>query len=790
SNKKHLNLKHVIKNYFKIAWRSLVKNKVSSLINIGGLSIGLATGIIILLVVTDELSYDKFNSNLNDIYLLMKHHDINGDISTGRNTPGPLAASIRNEIPEIKYTVRFSQEGQQLLTVGDKSIYENAVYVEPDFFNMMSFPAREGNPVAALKEPGSIVITETVAKKLFGTADALGKILMHNNVNVLKVAAVLRDIPQNSTNQFDIALPFSLYERENTWLNKWDDNRILTWVQLKPNVKLATLNIKLKQLFLKKQNEKIELFAYPFADLRLHGQFKNGKPNGGIIAIIVLLSIIGGFVLLIACINFMNLATARSARRAREVGVRKVLGASRRWIIFQFITEALLLSFLALLLGVVLANIALPFFMQFSGKNFSPDYENWRLWVLLIILGLVTGLVAGSYPAFYLSRFQPVKVLKKLIGREKEGSLLRKGLVTFQFMISIFLIISTIVIYKQIDYIQNRPIGYNAENLVDIQASGELAKKFNIVKNDMLQIPGVKNISAGSDNLVRFGGAFNGLEWPGKTSDQDFYITATYVQYDWAKTAGFTMSEGRDFSPDYGADSSACLINEAAAKRMGLKAPVTGIKLGNNRVVGVVKDFVYNDPSSSPNPLIIYLSKGSLSHIFVRIANDEKWQDCMAQIEKVAKKLNPNFPFEFQFTKEEYQKGFEKVHSVGQISNVFGGMAIIISCLGLFGLSVFLAECRSKEVSIRKVLGASVASLWFSLSKDFLQPVFIAFIVAAPIAGLVMQKVLSLMDYHILLSWWMFALAGVLAVFIAIITISFNGLKAAISNPVKNLTAE
>ena len=781
----------MINNYLKMAWRNIVKNKVSSIINIGGLTIGLATAIIILLITVDEFSYDKFNSNLADTYLLMKNQNMNGDIGTGQVTPGPLAASLRTEIPEVKYAARVFEGGQELVRNGDKVIYISGIYAEADFFNMMSFGALEGNPVSALQESGSIVITESAAKKIFGSVDVIGKMIVHNNAHPLKVAAVIHDLPHNSSNQFEMVLPFRLFELENNWLNKWDDNRIQTWVQVKPNVDIATLNGKLKNLFLQKQDEKnVELFAYPFASLRLYGNFKDGKPNGGLIYIVMMLSIIGLFVLLIACINFMNLATAQSEQRAREVGVRKVLGASRLRIIFQFLSEAILLSFIALMLGVILAKILLPFFIQITGKNFTPDYFNWHIWALLLSLGLFTGVVAGSYPAFWLSRFKPVKVLKTLKTREKGGGMLRRGLVTFQFVISIFLIIATIVILKQIDYVQSRPIGYSQENLIDIQANGDIKGKFDIVKSELIQIPGVKNVSAGVDNLIRFGGAINGLQWPGKTADQDFFITSTSVQYNWTKTAGFTIKEGRDFSPEYGIDTSACLINQAAVKRMQLKEPVVGTKLGSNTVIGVVQDFVCNHPTSSPQPMIVFLSKGSMNHFFVRIDNTEKWRDCILKIEKAVNKINPNYPFEFRFTKEEYQKNFKEISSLGQMAKLFGGMAIFISCLGLFGLSAFLVERRSKEVSIRKVLGASARSLWFSLSKDFLKPVLLAFVLAAPLAGWVMQKALLLMDYHIQLSWWMFVLAGLAAFVIAVITVSYNGVKAVVTNPVKGLRTE
>lgn len=774
-----------------MAWRSLTKNKVSAIINIGGLSVGLAMGIMILLVIVDECSYNKFHAHLKEIHLVMINQDMNGDIGTGRLTPGPLAASLRNEIPELKYVARSTQGGAELVRAGEKSFYENTLYADPDYFNMMSFPALAGNPVAALHEPGSIVITERTAIKLFDSKDVVGKLLVHNNSRSLKIAAVIRDVPDNSSNKFDVILPFSQLEQENTWTTKWDDYRLLTWVQLQPNAKLAVVNEKLKKLFLDKQDEQnTTLFAYPFAQLRLHGNFRNGKPDGGTINTIILLGIVGLFILLIGCINFMNLATARSERRALEVGLRKTMGSSRKLIIFQFLSEALLMSLIALVLGIVLAKLALPGFMRISGKTFVPDYANWQIWTLLIILGVGTGLIAGSYPAFYLSRFQPIRVLKQMAPAEKGGSLLRRGLVTFQFMISIFLIITTIVIVKQIRHLEGRPVGYDPENLVDIMARGEISNKFDIVKAELLQVPGVKGVSASDDNIVRLNGAMNGVDWPGKTADQDFYMNVTGVQYDWTQTTGQKIVAGRDFSPQYATDSTAaCLINQAAVKKMGLKDPV-GTKVGGRIVVGVLQDFVFNNPTAATKPVLVLLKNGGMGHLFVRISNNEHWQQQMAQIEQIIKKHSPGFPFEYHFANEEYQQTFNEAHQSGQMLNVFGGMAIFISCLGLFGLSAFLAERRNKEMSIRKILGASVSSIWLALSKDFLKPVVIAFILAAPLAGWAMQQILQRMDYRIELSWWMFALAGILAIVIATLTVSFHGIKTALANPVKALKAE
>lgn len=782
----------MIRSYFKTAWRNLVKNRGISLINIGGLSIGLAVAIVIMLWVANEYSYNRFHKGLPNIHLIMQNQAQGGQIYTGQSVPGPLASSLRSEIPEVRYAARITYSGQHLIRAGDKSIYENGIYAEADYFNIATFPALAGNPVRALQDPGSIIITKRTANKLFGNEDPIGKLITHNNIHPLKVAAVIKDVPSNSSFSFDVVLPFSIYERENSdWINKWDHHSMLTWVELKPETNIAALNTKLTNLLRSKDNSAAdELFAYPLAELAMHGRFKNGKPDGGRIEMLIMLGILGLFVLIIACINFMNLSTARSERRAREVGVRKSLGASKRNLVFQFLSEAFLISFLALVAGIIIANTLLPGFNNLTDKNISFDILNWKIWALLIGVACFTGLLAGSYPAFFLSRFQPVKVLKGAIITNKGGSLLRKSLVTFQFIISIFLIIVTIVIYSQVKYAQERPIGYNQNNLIELPARGDMADKFGVLKTELLQIPGIKSVSASSDNLINFNASTNGISWPGKEEDQDFPVAITNVHYDWTKTTGIKIIEGRDFSPEYGSDSMACLINVTAVKKMGLKLPVVGTMLNDKKIIGVMEDFVYNDPLDSPGPLVAYLSTGTMNHFFIRLNDNEQWQQNMASIEKAVKKTNPNYPFEFHLTEERFQQKFTGIKSGGQFASVVGVLAILISCLGLFALSAFVAERRTKEIGVRKVLGASAGNIWFSLSKDFLKPVVLAFILASPLAALAMQKMLSTMDYHIQLSWWMFIVAGLIAFIIAVGTVSFQATKAALANPVNSLRTE
>jgi hypothetical protein len=781
----------MIRNYFKIAWRTLVKNKMSSTINVFGLAVGLAAAVLVLFWIKNELGYDAFHANLPQIHLLMKNQDNGGVINTGQSTPGPLAATLRGEIPEVAHVARVGAPGQQLLQYGDKSIYENGLYVDADFFRFMSFPAVKGNPVTALSEPGSVVITERTARKFFGSENPIGKIVTLNYQHALKVSAVIGDLPPNSTVRFDVALPFSLFERENsTWIDKWDNNQLLTWVALKPGANLEAVNQKLRPILRQHGEDKAELFAYPLAELHLRDGFKNGKPNGGLIDGMIVLGVIGMFILLIACINFMNLATATAMSRAREVGVRKVMGSTRNDIIVQFLCETLLITFFSLILGVILGQAALSVLNPFLRDGIAVNFLDYKLWAGVLALGLFTGLAAGSYPAIFLSAFQPVKVLKNIVAPGRGVSLLRKSLVTFQFVISIFLVIATIVFIRQQQHVQSRPIGYDQENLVEIPVQAGAAQKFMALKNELRQIPGIKSVSAGSDDLIRFGGAVNDLSWPGKTADQNFLVTVTYVDYDWTKTAGIKIIDGRDFSPEFTTDTTGCLLNRAAVRKMGLKEPILGTKIGGTTVVGVIDDFVSGNPASAPGPLVVYLKPGQLNHLFIRLENTDNWQKSMASVEQLVKRNIPENTFEYHFTKAAYQEKFAGMRSTARLINGIGGLAILISCLGLFGLSAYIAERRTKEIGVRKILGASMLRLWFSLSKDFLMPVVIAFALAAPLAGFAMQKLLRNFDYRIELSWWMFALGGVMAIVVAVITVSFHGIKAAMSNPAKSLRTE
>ncbi len=787
----------MISNYFKLALRNLLNNKLYSALNIIGLAVGLAAGVLILLWVSDETSYNKFYKNLPNLYLVMQNQTQGGVTYTFRSTPGPLSEGLRAEIPEIKTVGHSTFNDKHLLTVANNSFYEEGVFAEPEFCQIFNFPVISGDPVAALKDAGSLVLCEQAAKRLFGNQNAIGQTVRYNNTLDLKVGAVLKDIPKNSSIKFEVLLPYGQFKRENSdWINSWGSNGMPTWLELQPNADVVALNKKLENYIQTKHSDAAaHIFAYPIARWRLYNKFENGKQSGGRIDTVILLGLIGIFILLIACINFMNLATARSERRAREVGIRKAIGASRISIIGQFLSEAMVLTAVALILGLVLARLALPAFNRFYDKEIALDFSNWQLWTVILILGGITGLVAGSYPAFVLSSFQPARVLKgnQMSRSWRKGGLLRKGLVAFQFVIAIFLMISTIVIFRQLEFVQQRPIGYDSENLIEIVARGTMINHYQALKNELLQLPGVQSVSGGTHDMVSFGSNTSDLQWPGKTPDQDFLVAMTGIDYDWTKTMGVKIVEGRDFSPEYGADTLSCILNQTAVRRMGLKDPVIGTKIISDTaytVVGVVEDFVFNDAFGVVEPLFVGLNHTNLNSFFVRIKNDGNWKKLLQEMEAVHKKINPAYPFTFKFTKEEYQKNFDEIRQMGQMSNVFGGLAILISCLGLFGLSAFVAERRTKEIGIRKALGASLTQVWISLSQDFIKPVLLACLLAAPLATWAMNKLLLRFDYRIELAWWMYLAAGLTAIFIAILTVSFQGISAANADPVKSLRNE
>jgi putative ABC transport system permease protein len=782
----------MLKSYFLLAWRNLLKHKASAITNIGGLALGLTTSILVMLFLVDELRFDKFHRNIADLYLLMKNQQLADGVRTDRTAAGPIAATLQHDLPEVKYTARMANTGT-IARIGDKKISIDGIYTDTAFFDMMTFPAVAGDPGLAMHDDNSIILTESAAKKLFGEGTPLNQTFIIDDTVPVRVAAIIRDVPTNSTIKFEYVRPFNTFERQNTWLKKWDDNRILTWIQLKPNTNIQAFNNKATKILQTRGNDTtVSTFAMPMASLRLHSGFNNGKQSGGKIYLVMLIALLGFFVLIIACINFMNIATARSEIRAREVGVRKVMGATRKQIMLQFFCEALTITFFSLLVGIFASSALTPVFNRFMNTHIRFSLQDWRIWASIIGIGLLTGLISGSYPALFLSRFLPVKVLKGETGGTRR-TFFRRALVTTQFWLASMFIIASIVVWQEINYIENRPLGYDQENLVDVHATADLSAKFPVFADQVNKMPGVKSISAADGDLLHYGGAVTGMDWPGKIPGHEVSIVVTSVGYHWIKTAGLKLAEGRDFDPAFGTDTAACLINETTVKRLGLHEPVLGQKLGGSTIIGVVHDFVYNNPSGIIAPMAIYLYKGAPNgdgHFLVRIANDAHWRQTIASIGAIVKTLDPRHEFEYSFTKTDYQQRFVELNGYGTLATIFGSMAIFISCLGLIGLAAFVAERRSKELSIRKVFGATVRQLLLLLSMDFLRPVIIAFVLAIPVAWWAMQLWLNNLAYRISLSWTVFAAGGVITLLIAVATVGLQGFRTATENPAKKLRNE
>lgn len=778
----------MLASYFIMSWRAIIKNKVSSLINLLGLTLGLTTCLLILLVVLNEFDYDTQHVKRDSIFIMMKNQKTNDGISTGRSVPGPLAEELKANYPQVLHATRIAHfhNHNTSIILDNKKLYESGVFVDPDMFRMMTYPAVKGDPAKAL-EQNSIVISESMATKLFGKTDPIGQIVVLDG-STLSVGAVIADLPSTNSLRFGIAAPFKVFEKRNDWLLKWDDNRIQTWVELNSTGDLAEFNRAIQPLMFEKTHEGNDnLFAYPLDRIHLYNGFSNGQPSGGKITIVWVFCGFGLFMLLIACVNFMNITTAQSTRRAKEVGVRKTLGAARSSIIFQFLNESLVITFLSLLAAIGLCVLVIPSFNTLLHASISFDFSRVAVWVMCVSVTLLTALLAGSYPAFALSRFTPVRVLKGIVDHPG-GLSVRRSLVTFQFVISSTVLIGTVILYEQFNYVKNRPLGYDQENLVNIQLDSLGSVRFDAIKNEVSKISGVRSITGTGGNILYSGGAITGMDWPGKKPGEDLSVSVAHASYDWSKTMGLQMVSGRDFSDQFKSDENGILINQSAADKMGLVNPIGSI-VGGHPVIGVFKDFVYNNPSGVIAPMMVFLSK-DIRHLYVRIDNNDSWTETIAAIEKSVKKASPDLDFDFRFTSDEYQSNFEEISDGGLMVSIFGGMTIFISCLGLFGLSGFVAERRSKEMSIRKVFGADSLRVLLSLSSDILKPVVVALVIVVPVSVWLGEMILEEFVYHVHLSWWMFAQAILAVIIIASAVVLYHAWRTAKESPSVRLKSE
>lgn len=760
----------------------------------------MSAAVLILLWIQDELSYDGFHENKDRIYQVWNRVPSDGKISCGSTVPAPLGPTLEKDIPEIERTVRaLYHEG--LLSVGDKRIVKSGEMVDTGFLQMFSFPMLQGDPATALNDIYSIVLTESTAKALFGNEDALGKIVKLENKDNFTVTGIVKDPPPNTRFDFEYLLPRSYLKIPEGQDYGWHDNSTPTYVMLKPNASYAAAAAKIKDLKQRYDKEakeiKWELFIYPLERWHLYSNFTNGVEDGGRITFIKLFGIIAGFILLIACINFMNLSTARSEKRAKEVGIRKSIGAQKTSLISQFIGESVFLAFLAGVIALVIVQVSLPAYNLLTYKSLSISYGNVYTWLAFIGFILFTGLLAGSYPAFFLSSFQPVKVLKGTFKKANALVTPRKVLVVLQFTFAIVLIICTIIVKQQIDHARNRKPGYDKDNLVYHFMTGDIPKNYELIKSELIASGIAKSITKTNSPITDKWSDGWGQNWEGKDPNDRTSFDRFLSDEGLSKTVGIQFVQGRDFDlKQFPTDSTGLIINESALKVMKFKDPIGKVvsDLGIDwHIVGVVKDFILTSPYEPTRPLLICGAKSqfmTFKTMQIKLNGDLAITESMSRAEAIFRKYNPEYPFDMKFVDEAYARNFEYEKLQGTLAALFAGLTIFISCLGLFGLATYVAENRVKEIGIRKILGASVMSITTLLSKDFVKLVLISFLIAVPVAWWGMEKWLQSYSYRVGVEWWVFVLAGSLSVMIALLTVSYQSVKAAITNPVKSLRTE
>jgi predicted permease len=790
----------MFRNYFKVAWRNLFKNKTQSFINISGLSVGVACSILIFLWVQDELAIDAFHVNGNRLFKVYEREYYTDHIDGNYDTPGLLAEELKKKIPEVEDAVMLEDQNEiTTLKSGEKILKAEGSGASEGFFNIFSYPILQGTAISALSSITSISISEKLAKEFFGNAEqAVGKTIRYNNKKDYIVTAVFKDISTLSSRKFDYLISWKALQQDEPWTASWQNSGPLTFVLLKPGANASVVDKKITNFrnFYSHDSSAgyhVELALQKFGDVYLYNHFENGKVAGGRIEYVFLFTVIAIFILLIACINFMNLATARSVNRAKEVGVRKVIGAERSSLIRQFIAESLLLTICATIVALMLAFLLLPIFNQVTQKQIQLPFQNIFFWLEITAILIITGLIAGSYPALYLSSFNPIKVLKGATKLSIGAVWFRKSLVVFQFVLSMILITGTIIVSRQINFIQHKNIGYDKENLLYVPLEGELSKKYQTFKDEALQMQGIKNVTYISDNPAFMDQWTNGVEWEGRTPNTLISFEHPVVNYDFVKTMNLKMIAGRDFSKQYPTDKDGFLLNESAVRDIRYSNPIgkdLTVNGHHGKIIGVIKDFHFRSLHETIKPMIIELSgKENYGNILLR-TEAGKTKLAITNLEKLCHELNPAFPFTYSFADEEYQKLYTNEQVISKLSDAFSFLAIFISCLGLLGLVMFTAEQRTKEIGIRKVLGASVSNIIKLMSADFLQLVAIAILIALPLSWWAMKSWLSNYAYKIDIAWWMFALAGGIIILIAIGTICFQSVKAALTNPVKSLRSE
>ena len=783
----------MFKNYFKTAWRNMRNNKLYSFINIAGLATGMAVALLIGLWIWDEISFNSHFSNHEKIAQAMVEQTMENESETGESMAIPVGDALRNNYSDIiKSTSFVSSNNDHVLTIGEKKLTGSGFWAQPGFPGMFTLRMVSGDR-DALKDPSDILISESMSKALFGNKEALNKIIRLDNKLDLKVSGVYEDFPHN-TIFYDTKILLPWDNNENT-LNKqtsWDNHCARLFMQLNSDADFKNANAKIKNVPTPHITEwKEELLLHPLDKVHLYTKFENGVATGGRIQFVWLFGIIVVFVLLLACINIMNLSTARSEKRAKETGIRKAIGSLRSQLIGLFLGESILTALFALLFAIILVQLSLPFFNHLSDKDMAIDWSNPVFWMLTLGFTLFTGIISGSYPAFYLSGFKPVKVLKGTFKAGRFASVPRKILVVLQFSVSIILIIGTIVVYREIQFAKDRPAGYSRAGLVTVPLTEELFGHYEALRNDLLQTREVNNMAESSQPATHFNNN-NSIEWPGKSPKQVVFFRDVNVTTDFGKTIGWQIKEGRDFSRDYATDSSAAIMNETGLRITGLKNPVGQTIKYNGKdhtIVGIVKDMITQSPYDQMEPSIFFCD-GWMGVITIKLKPTNSIHNALAKVEAVFKKYAPASSFRYKFADDEYATKFSDEQHIGDLAAFFTILAVFISCLGLFGLASFIAEQRTKEIGVRKVLGASVFNVWKLLSKDFVKLVIISLLIAIPIASWFMNNWLQNYQYRTDISWWIFVAAGAGSLLITLITVSFQAIKAAVANPVKSLRTE
>ncbi|HEY8936139.1 MAG TPA: ABC transporter permease [Cyclobacteriaceae bacterium] len=789
----------MLRNFIVVTFRNLRKNGFYSFINISGLAIGITCSILIILWVADETSFDKFQPKADRLYQVWVNAHFDGRVNSWTSVPLPTYEAMKTANANIVHALVTDWGGDHLLAASEtKRMNKRGFYVSEEFLEMFQFPLIAGNAELILDDPANIVITKSTATALFGNEDAMGKIIRVDNQHDLKVAGILKDIPSNSSFQFDFLLPWKHHYNTSDWVKRnttnWGNYSFQVFVELNDAKNKADAENGVRDMLAKHGEDKEikhEFFLYPLLRWRLYSNFDNGVEQGGMSDYVQLFTVIAIFIIVIACINFMNLATARSERRAREVGIRKSIGSGRPELIFQFIGESMIIAFISFIIAVLAAQLLLPSYNALVEKKLFIDYTSKEFWLFALALIFITGTLAGSYPAFYLSGFQPVKVLKGKPTIGKGASTPRKILVTLQFGFSILLIISMFVIYNQIQLAKGRDIGYSQENLITVPLNKDYHDNLKHLKVELLA-------SGAVESMVRVNSAItdinsnNFLGWPGKPPELKVIFTTIVTDYDWAKTMGVKMIEGRDFSEDFKSDSLAIIVNKAAVKVMGLKDPI-GTELDlwekKRKLIGVCDDVLMGSPYDEVKPMFAVLDDwwGSIT---IRMKKTNDMQASLKNIEKIFKKYGPAYPFEYTFVDVEFQKKFTTINLTSKLASLFAILAVIITGLGLFGLASFTAEQRTKEIGIRKVLGASVVSLVSLISREFSIMVIVAFGLSAPLSWWLMTEYLERYAIRTSVAWWIFPLTGAIAFTFALLIVSTQALRAAQSNPVNSLRNE